>query len=132
MGVAAPVRSHRVRYLETDGQGVAFNMWYLGWCDEACADFLEGIGLGYRVLLENGFDFQVVHAELDWASSLHAREVADLVVTCERIGTTSFTLRTDITSNARPVATVRVVYVGVDHSGAPIPVPDDLRELLLG
>lgn len=131
MGVVAPARPHRVRYLETDGQGVVFNMWYLGWCDEACADFLEEIGLGYESLLERGFDIQVVHAELDWTSSLRAREVADLTVTCQRVGTTSLTLRTDITCAGRPVAVVRVVYVGLDPSGSPTPVPEDLRERLL-
>jgi acyl-CoA thioester hydrolase len=130
MPSAAPAR-HRVRYLETDAQGVVFNMWYLGYCDEACADFLEEIGVGYETLREQGFDFQVVHAELDWRSSLRARDVAELAVSCERVGTTSFTLRTEITCGDRAVATARVVYVGIAPDGTPTPVPDDLRERLL-
>lgn len=131
MATAVPTR-HRVRYLETDGQGVVFNMWYLGYCDEACADYLDGIGLSYDALRELDYDFQVVHAELDWTSSLRARDEADLVVTCERVGTTSFTLRTEISTGERPVAKVRVVYVGVGADGTPVPVPDVLRERLLG
>ena len=40
---------HRVRYLEADQQGVVFNMWYLGYFDEAMAQFLEeggALGVG--------------------------------------------------------------------------------------
>ncbi len=122
---------HRVRYFETDAQGVVFNMWYLGYCDEACADFLEGIGVDYDSLVASGYDFQVVHADLDWSSSLRARDVADFVVTCDRVGRTSFTLRSEINSDGRPVATVRIVYVGVatDGSGTVL-VPQALRAAL--
>ena len=115
MPSAVRVGQHRVRYLETDAQGIAFNMWYLGWCDEAYADYLEALGLDYDVLLARGYDVHVVHAELDWSSALRARDLADLSVTCE----------------GRAVASVRVVYVGVDVSGTPVPVPADLRERLL-
>ena len=131
MPSAVRVGQHRVRYLETDAQGIAFNMWYLGWCDEAYADYLEALGLDYDVLLARGYDVHVVHAELDWSSALRARDLADLSVTCEGVGTTSFTVRTDITCEGRAVASVRVVYVGVDVSGPPVPVPADLRERLL-
>ena len=128
MSVAA---QHRVRYFETDAQGVVFNMWYLAYCDEACADFLEGIGAHYDSLVADGYDFQVVHADLDWSASLRARDVADFAVTCDHIGRTSFTLRSEISSEGRPVATVRVVYVGVatDGSGT-VPVPSHLRAAL--
>ncbi|HEY8653309.1 MAG TPA: hypothetical protein VIL87_09465 [Dermatophilaceae bacterium] len=33
-----------VRFFEVDSLGVVFNMWYLGWCDEAMSAFMESIG----------------------------------------------------------------------------------------
>jgi acyl-CoA thioester hydrolase len=127
--VSGPVTArHRVRHFETDAQGVVFNMWYLAYCDEACADFLEDIGVGYESLVGGGWDFQVVHADLDWSSPLRARETADFAITCDHIGRTSFTLRSEITCEGRPVAVVRLVYVGMatDGSGT-MPVPEKLR-----
>jgi len=35
-----------VRFFEVDSLGVVFNMWYLGWCDEAMSAFMESIGRG--------------------------------------------------------------------------------------
>ena len=39
------IYEHQVRYLEADQQGVVFNMWYLGYFDEAMAPFLDEGGL---------------------------------------------------------------------------------------
>lgn len=130
--MSGPVTTrHRVRYFETDTQGVVFNMWYLAYCDEACADFLEGIGADYESLVAGGWDFQLVHADLDWSSPLRARETADFAVTCDHVGRTSFTLRSVITCEGRPVAVVRVVYVGVAADGSgKLPVPPELRARL--
>lgn len=106
-------------------------MWYLAYCDEACADFLEGIGMNYESLAASGFDFQLVHAELDWSSPLRAREIADLAITCDHVGRTSFTLRFVITCEGRPVAVARIVYVGVAMDGSgKTPVPEELRQRL--
>jgi acyl-CoA thioester hydrolase len=49
---------HQVRYFETDQQGVVFNMWYLGYFDEAMTAFLAEGGVAYADLLASGFDVQ--------------------------------------------------------------------------
>jgi acyl-CoA thioester hydrolase len=58
MTIAARVTSyrHQVRYLEVDQQGVVFNMWYLGYFDEAMAAYLEDGGLAYPDMLAAGND----------------------------------------------------------------------------
>jgi acyl-CoA thioesterase FadM len=43
-----------VRFFEVDSLGVVFNMWYLGWCDEAMSAFMESIGYGYKALRAAG------------------------------------------------------------------------------
>lgn len=120
---------HRVRYLEADQQGVVFNMWYLGYFDEAMTLYLEEGGLEYTAMLSAGFDVQLVRSEIDWKAPLRWPDEALVEVGLERAGTTSFTLRFDvrtIRADDTEVAVGRTVYVvvGTDGSGKrPIPAP---------
>lgn len=82
----------RVRYSETDQQGVVFNMWFLGYFDEALNAFIDGRGPGYAQMIRGGHDVQLVHSELDWRSSLRWQDEAEIAVSPSRVGTTSFTL----------------------------------------
>lgn len=134
MPAEADVYRSPVRYFEVDTQGVVFNMWYLGYVDEASSWFFDRLPTAR--LRELGMDVQLVHAEVDWAGSLRAGDTAHIAVATERVGTTSFTLRYEIRRQpgvgTAPVAVVRVVYVTVaaDISGKR-PVPDELRAALL-
>jgi len=85
-----------VRFFEVDSLGVVFNMWYLGWCDEAMSAFMESIGYGYATLRAQGFDAVLRNAEIEWADSLEAFQHAEIVVLVDHVGTTSFRLRYDI------------------------------------
>jgi acyl-CoA thioester hydrolase len=130
-GPHTTVYRHRVRYLETDQQGVAFNMWYLGYFDEAMAAFLEEGGLAYPDMLAAGFDVQLVHTEIDWQSSLHWQDQAQVKVELGKAGMTSFDLHFTVSNGERQVATGRTVYVvvGTDGSGKR-PIPALLRAAL--
>lgn len=120
-----------VRYLEVDQQGVVFNMWYLAYLDDAMTAYLLSGGLPYRDMLEEGYDVQLVHTEVDWVGSLGWGDRADIEVSTSRLGTTSFTLDFAVRTGGRDVATARTVYVvvGTDGSGKR-PVPDRLRTAL--
>jgi acyl-CoA thioester hydrolase len=100
-----------VRFFEVDSLGVVFNMWYLGWCDEAMSAFLESIGYGYATLRAGGVDAVLRKAELEWLDSLEAFQHAEIVVRVDHVGTTSFRLRYEID---------RVNDVQLDDAG-----PDD-------
>ena len=118
------IYEHRVRYLETDQQGVVFNMWYLGYFDEAMTLFLEQGGLAYPDMLAAGYDVQLVHSDIDWQSSLRWPEQARVEVTLGEAGTTSFALTFEVRSGDTLVATGRTVYVVVATDGSgkrPIP-----------
>jgi len=122
---------HVVRYSEADQQGVVFNMWYLGYFDEAMARFLEEGGLSYPELLASGFDVQLVHSDIDWSAPLRWPGEAIVDVTLQRLGRTSFDLRFEVTSAGRAVASGRTVYVVVagDGSGKQ-PIPEHLLAAL--
>jgi acyl-CoA thioester hydrolase len=130
-GSRSSVYRHRVRYLEADQQGVAFNMWYLGYFDEAMAAFLEEGGLAYSDMLAAGFDVQLVHTEIDWQSSLRWQDQANVKVELSRAGTTSFDLHFTVSTGDREVATGRTVYVVVATDGSgKRPIPDLIRSAL--
>jgi acyl-CoA thioester hydrolase len=119
---------HEVRYLECDQQGVVYNMWYLGYFDEAFAGFLAGGGRPYPDLIASGVDVQVVHADIDWTGPLRWGDEAVIEVRLGRRGTTSFALDYTLRSGAGAgVATARIVYVTVATDGSgKVPVPPDL------
>lgn len=120
-----------VRYLEADQQGVVFNMWYLAYFDDALAALLEHGGLTYPDLMAAGFDVQLVHTEIDWAGPLRWGERAEIDVTLERVGETSFTLGFAVRVGDRSVARGATVYVAVETSGwTKVPVPALLLDAL--
>jgi acyl-CoA thioester hydrolase len=124
------------RYAEIDQQGVVFNGHYLTWFDEACTGFLDHLGVMYPGLIASGHDLQVVHSEIDYLTSVRWRDSVRVVVQCDRIGSTSFTLRFTVlrrTPDANPEAAVRGhnVYVVVSTDDwAKRPIPGPLREAL--
>ncbi len=125
------------RYAEVDQQGVVFNGHYLTWFDEACTAFLDHLGVSYLGFIAGGHDTQVVHSEIDYLASIRWRDSVRVLVQCDRIGSTSFTLRftvlrrsanTDTDTDTDELAAVRGhnVYVVVstgDWSKRPIPEP---------
>jgi len=127
-----------VRFFEVDSLGVVFNMWYLGWCDEAMSAFMESIGYGYATLRAGGLDAVLRKAELEWLDSLEAFQHAEVAVRVDHVGTTSFRLGYDIervggSGHERTrCAQVAITYVCVaiaDRNTTPI--PPGLREALV-
>ncbi len=115
-----------VRFFEVDSLGVVFNMWYLGWCDEAMSAFMESIGYGYKALRAQGYDAVLRKAELEWLDSLQAFQQAEVAVRVDHVGTTSFRLRYDIErvpgasqTGGEPTlcAQVAITYVCVEIDG---------------
>ncbi len=122
---------HQVRYLEVDQQGVVFNMWYLGYFDEAMARFLADGGLPYPDMLASGYDVQLVHTEIDWRASLRWPDKAEVEVRLAETGRTSFSLDFEVRTRDSVVATGRTVYVVVATDGSgKRPMPAAIRAAL--
>ena len=127
------------RYAEVDQQGVVFNGHYLTWFDEACTGFLDHLDVTYPGLIASGYDIQVVHSEIDFKGPVRWRDAVRVEVTCERIGSTSFTLAFNVLRGkdgefaAEHQSAVRGhnVYVVVStEDWAKRPIPPLLREAL--
>ncbi len=124
------------RYAEVDQQGVVFNGHYLTWFDEACTALLDASGVAYPDLMAGGYDFQVVHSEIDFAAPVRWRDTVRVTAECVRVGSTSFAIAfTVLTERAGVDEHVAVrghnVYVVVStEDWAKRPVPDGLRAAL--
>lgn len=128
MAVAIPVH---VPYFQFDQQGVAFNMWYFGWFDDAMTEFLGEIGYPAQAMLADGLDVQLVHTEADWRAGVRYGEPVTIDVATERVGSTSFALSFSVRVESEVRSSGRTVYVlvGTDDSGKK-PLPQRLRDAL--
>jgi acyl-CoA thioester hydrolase len=120
-----------VRYLEVDAQGVVFNMWYLGYFDEALNGYLAHCGSGYPELIASGTDVQLVHTEIDYRAGVRWGDPLVVVVSTAKVGNTSFALDFQARVGDTVACEARTVYVTVDTDAyAKKPVPADLRAAL--
>ncbi|GIH78159.1 MULTISPECIES: acyl-CoA thioesterase [Planobispora] len=125
------VHPWHVRYYEVDQQGVVFNAWYLAWFDEAISGFFQHKGLPVLGLQEQGVDFQLVRAELNWRSGVRFGDDVSILVEPVRIGNTSFEVSFTVLRDAEAVCEARIVYVSIAGDGSgKCPVPEILRRVL--
>jgi acyl-CoA thioester hydrolase len=109
--VTVPVQTH---YYQFDQQGVAFNMWYLAFIEQARNGYLAARGFSLEDLLASGHDIQLVHVEMDWSAALRYRDSLAIEVTLGHVGTTSFSLRYALAVEGQERAAASAVYVIVD------------------
>ncbi|MCH9667585.1 MAG: acyl-CoA thioesterase [Actinomycetia bacterium] len=126
------------RYAEVDQQGVVFNGHYLTWFDEACTGLIEDLGLTYPDLVSSGYDFQVVHSEIDFRAPVRWRDQVRVTAVCTRIGATSFTVGFGVRcktagADERIAVQGHNVYVVVStEDWTKRPIPGMLRDALSG
>ena len=118
-------------YYQFDQQGVAFNMWYLAFVEQARNAYLAAQGYSLEDLLASGHDIQMVHVELDWSAALRFGDSLEIEVSLGHAGTTSFSLRQVLSVHEGERAVAAVVYVIIDAAtNAKAALPDELRAAL--
>jgi acyl-CoA thioester hydrolase len=123
---------HRVRYHEVDAQQHVYNARYLEYIDVAFTEFVREVGWDYADAVERGFDPVLARAEVDFLAGARFDEILEIVVTPERLGSSSLEVRFEIQVEAgRPVAAVFARYVNFDTgSRSSAPIPQAIREQL--
>ncbi|MBT0587212.1 acyl-CoA thioesterase [Alteromonas oceanisediminis] len=127
----------RVRFGECDPQNVVFNARYADYVDIASTEYLRFLCNGYDSLQNAGLMTQVVNLTINWKNAATFDQVLLLEMTCERIGTTSFTLNCNITHyesanpSVREIATASVTYVVMsEKTASAVPIPEAIKEAL--
>jgi acyl-CoA thioester hydrolase len=119
----------RVRFHECDPQGIVFNAHYLAYADIAVTElYREAFGSWDSAMESSGLDMVVAEANARYLAPLHFDEEFDLVVTVEKLGTTSIVTLVRMERDGEVTAEVTLRHVVVDPaSRAKTPITDELR-----
>jgi acyl-CoA thioester hydrolase len=104
----------RVRYVECDMQGRAFNGHYLTWVDMAHSEALRELFGDYAALTERGIDFVVVAAELRFRRPAQFDDELAITVVIEAPGRTSLHSTYRIERGTDLIAEAALTHVCVD------------------
>ena len=120
----------RVRWAETDMQGIVFNGHYLTYCDVAITEYWRAVGYEYPKPVEVlGIDFFVVKATLEYHAPAHYDDELNIGVKLERIGNSSMGFKLGIFQAENHLISGEIIYVSADpQTRKPLRVPDVLRE----
>jgi acyl-CoA thioester hydrolase len=106
----------RVRYQDCDAQHVVFNARYSDYADLASCEFMRAALPRPTDIFDGTFEIQTVRQVIEWRSPARFDNVVEITAWVPRIGTTSFTLSTEMrrAGEADVLATTETVYVHVD------------------
>ena len=123
---------HRVRYHETDLQGVMFNSRYLEIIDVAMTEYFRDLGFGPSQVAAVPFDPVLAHVDLTYIAPAVLDDELDIAAHCVRIGNASFDLGYRITKNPDvEVARAVITYVNISLTTRTAePIPNAIRQVL--
>ena len=126
--------SLRVRWMECDAQGIAFNGSYMTYLEVGQAEYFRNFGFSiYRIAQRGYFDSAVVKTVIEFKAPARVDDLLDIFVRVSHIGNTSIALEVEIypQDSDSLLTTLQTVYVGfradsLEHQ----PVPDAIRALV--
>ena len=122
----------RVRYAETDAQGVVYHANYLVYCEVGRGAFLRELGLDYRAIEASGYFIVVVEATTRYLAPARYDDELVVTTTLAELRNRSMTFRYDVRRGETLIAEATTAHVCVDAAGKPVRVPDELRGRLSG
>lgn len=124
----------RVRYAETDAQGIVFNAHYLTYFDTAIYEYLRSLPFDYRAHTGSlNQDFHTVKVLVEFRRPCRFDDEIDVGVRVFRIGRSSLTFEMGVflSGGADLLASGRVVWVNADQqSGTSAALPDELVAMI--
>lgn len=119
---------HRtVRLSETDATGVLFFTELLKFGVEALEAFWETKGFSVTDMMGKTFRLPIVHAEGDFSAPIRVGDKIEVHLSKPEIGTTSFTIKTQIIREKIEVGKTKIVHVCISaEKGSPIPIPESI------
>jgi acyl-CoA thioester hydrolase len=120
----------RVRFAETDLQGIVFNGNYLTYYDVAWTEYFRAIGLEWKDLLAMGADTVLARTTLEFRAPAQFDEVLEVYTRVSKIGNTSMTFDFEIypEGGERLIGGASSLYVCIDPKTLKsVRVPDELR-----
>ncbi len=122
----------RVRWAETDPQGIVFNGHYMTYFDVAITEFWRALGIPYPSTVERfGLDLFVVKATVEYHAPARYDDELEIGVRVGRIGNSSMQFVLGIFRGEAHLVSGEVIYVAAHpQTRQPLPVPPAMRALL--
>lgn len=120
----------RVRFADTDLQGIVFNGNYLTYYDVAWTEYFRAVGFTWSDLLALGVDTVLARATMEFKSPAKFDEILEVHTRVSRLGSTSLTFEFEIyhQNQDRLIGSATSLYVCVDPKTLKSTlVPDLLR-----
>lgn len=123
----------RVRYAETDAQGVVHHANYLVYMEQARTEFTRSCGLPYRELEAQGINLLVTEASLRFRAAAVFDDplLVRLRITRVRSRTITFDYRIEHEETGRLLVTGETTHVFVDGLMRPVSAPLFVLDALL-
>lgn len=115
----------RVRYSDTDAQGIAHHSSYLLWLEEARLGWLRAIDLGYADLTAGGLFLSLVECSCRYISPAFGEDVVTVNVWMDEVSRLRVRLRYEIRRDDTLLATAATQNAFVDGDGRPRRLPAD-------
>lgn len=131
--MAYPFRiRQRVRFGETDMQGVVYYANYLLYAEVGRIAYLRELGIDYGALMEGGLDFTIGEARVRYRAPLRFDEEFDIRVRTGEVRRVSWAFEYAVDrADGLHCAEASTVQVLIDRSsGRPVRLTDDLRARL--
>ncbi|GIW39422.1 MAG: acyl-CoA thioesterase [Meiothermus ruber] len=122
----------RVRWAETDPQGIVFNGHYLTYFDVAITEYWRALGIPYPSTVERfGLDLFVVKTTVEYHAPAHYDDELDIGVRVGRIGNSSMQFVLGIFRDEAHLISGEVIYVAAHpQTRQPQTIPQAMRQLL--
>jgi acyl-CoA thioester hydrolase len=118
----------RVEWAQTDAAGHQHWISVLYWAEEAETVLHERLGIADRTFGRE----PRVQVSFDFTARLWFRDVVDVEIAVERVGSTSVAYRFDVARRGEVAARGTLIAVHIDPAtGRSVPWPDDVRVVLL-
>lgn len=94
-------------------------------------EFMRSIDCAYSAPHMQSVSFPRVHVECDFSAEIRFDDLAEILLTIERVGNSSFTLAFQTLVNALPAAKGRITVVCVDRdTKKACPIPPSMADQL--
>ena len=127
--------SRKIRFSDSDAQGIVFNANYLVYVDDTWTDFFESAGLPWADMVSQGYELVLARTEIDYKDAARIGETIEVGMRVASLGVSSLSMEFRIWDANEPTRTIaegKQVQVVVDAEDfQPTPVPDFLRSALL-
>ena len=120
----------RVRYAETDQQGVVYHANFLVWMEIGRTGFLNAVGFPYPRLEADGVYFAVLDASCRYHGAARYDDRVVIATRCAEVRSRTATFVYDLSVDGQRIAGGRTTLIALDGERRPRRIPAELAAAL--